>query len=474
MKHVHPVYILKQLWRFWFIILLPFFQGLFSGNLEFTFYNTAPTAVLLIGTFWEWLKFQYQVLDDKIILRKGIFFHQEKRLLKEKISTADIDTGFLLTILRGTEIRIDTESGSGKHPDLHFTVWKKDGDKILRYFCGNQLEWKYRAPTLKTAAGALAFSRSAPGLLLLSAIIKAGGQFLGKGFQDKVYGTVTTAQKLLGQYIPPVFAGIAYLIAAGWLFSFLFLTLRQMNFHLGRAGKYLVTRKGFLVRRYSIVAAPMVNARILQQTPLMRLMGLTQVLLDCAGYGKEQGELALLVPAERPARALAICADVYPEIKGEPIVFHPPKDARMRYLAPALWWGGGLLALEALLLFFLGNQAGFPTLLVAIPFIYCVIFAVQRWNARKEAGISANYLTGVSYKGLSVLWVTFAKPYLQGVTGEQNPFQQWQGLCHLYLYPRSEGRFRVKIKHLQSEDFPELFPPSLPPPLHDRRKKTKQ
>lgn len=471
MKHIHPIYILKQLWRFWFIILLPFFQGLFSGTLEFTFYNTAPTVILLAGSIWKWFCFQYQFTADKIILRKGIFLRREKVLLKAKVSTADIDTGVFLTLLRAFQIRIDTESGSGKHPDFHFTVWKKDAVQILHYFCGTKINWKYRAPTWKTAAGALAFSRSAPGLLLLSAAIKTGGQFLGNGFKDKVYGTVSTAQTVLGQYIPPIFAGIAYLIAAGWLVSFLFLAMRQMNFHLGRAGNCLITRKGFLVRRYSIISVPMVNARILQQTPSMRLLGMTQVLLDCAGYGKEQGELALLVPAEPPACALKICAEVLPEIIEEPITIRPPKDARMRYLAPALWWSGGLLAAAVLLIIFLKKQAAFPCLILTIPFMYCMLFSIQRWNAGHDAGVSAHYLSSVSYRRLLILQVTFAKPWLQGITCEQNPFQQWQGLCHLFLFPRSEGRFRVKIKHLQAKDFPMLFPVSHPPFFYKRGKK---
>ena len=112
MKHIHPIYILKQLWRFWFIILLPFFQGLFSGTLEFTFYNTAPIVILLAGSIWKWFCFQYQFTADKIILRKGIFLRREKVLLKAKVSTADIDTGVFLTLLRAFQIRIDTESGS--------------------------------------------------------------------------------------------------------------------------------------------------------------------------------------------------------------------------------------------------------------------------------------------------------------------------------------------------------------------------
>lgn len=459
MKCVHPIYILHQLWRFWFIILLPFFEGIFSGATEFTLYNTAPTVILFITCVLSWLRFQYCLTAEKIILRKGIFLVREKELLKEKVSTVDIDAGILLTILHGAKIRIDTESGSGKHSDFRFVVSQKEAGKILHYFCGDSIHWHYRAPTWRIAAGTLAFSRSAPGLLLLSAAIKTGGQILGSEFKNKVYGTVSTAQALLGQYIPPVFAAVAYLIAAGWLVSFLFLTLRQMNFHLGRAGSYLVTRRGFLVRRYSMIFLPMVNARILQQTPLMRLTGMVQVLLDCAGYGKEQGELALMIPAERSAHALQICERIIPEFKEEPIVFHPPKGARLRYLTPALWWGGGLAASALFCFFFLKEHAGFPCLVLALPLCYCILFCIRQWNAEKHAGISANYRSCVCYRRLTLLRVTFVNTGLRGMKGSQNPFQQRQGFCHLTLYPRSEGRFRVKIKHLRAKDFPELFPP---------------
>lgn len=465
MKHVHPVFILKRLWRFWFIILLPFFQLLFSGALDFTPANTLPTVFLCLAVFWEWYGFRYELGPERLIVTKGILIRRRKEISRAHISTMDIDAGLFLGLFHSVEVRIDTESGSGKRPDVRMPVWKKDGQRLLLRLCGGMPGWQYRSPAWKTGVGALAFSRSAPGLLLLAPIIKTGGQLLGKGFEDRVYGTVSTAQQILGRYIPPFFAAVAYLVAAGWLVSFLFLSLRQMNFHLGRAGNYLVTRKGLLARRYTVIAIPMVTAQISRQTPLMRCLGMTQLLIDSAGYGKEQGELAILIPAEPAAAARRICASVLPELRETPITIHPPASSRMRYLSPALGWGVTFLAAELLLLWLLPAYAGLSGLLLALPACYCLLFALMRLRAHREAGVSWNFLTCAGYRGLIYYRAVFPKKARLGIMAEQNPAQQWAGLCHVRLVPRSESRFHAKIKHLSAQDFPLFFPRPLPPPL---------
>lgn len=332
MRHVHPLYIIKLLLRFWFIILLPFFEALFLKELDFTPANTLPAVCLTTAAFLEWLSFRYEFNTERITVTKGIIFRTRREVAAAHISTVDIDTSPLLSLFNSAEIRIDTESGSGKRPDFKMPVRKREALLLLEQLCEGKPRWLYRAPTWKTTAGLLAFSRSAPGLLLLSPVIKLGGRLLGEGFKARIFGTVSAAQNLLGEYIPPVFAAAAYLVSAGWLISFLHLSLRQMNFHLGRAGKYIITRRGLLARRYTLVFVPMAVARVTRQTPLMRCLGLSQVLLDSAGYGKEQGELALLIPAETAAVSQKIGAAVLPELSESDIELHPCGIALALYL----------------------------------------------------------------------------------------------------------------------------------------------
>lgn len=456
MRRVHPLYIIKLLLRFWFIILLPFFEALFLKELDFTPANTLPAVFMTVIAFLEWRGFRYEINDKQIIVIKGIIFRMRRELLLKRISTADIDIRPLLSLFGCAELRADTESGSGKQADIKMLIGKREALLLLEQFCGDELRRRYRAPAWKTAMGALAFSRSAPGLLLLSPVLKVGGQLLGEGFNARIYGTVSSVQSLLGEYIPPVFAAAAYLVAAGRLISFLHLSLRQMNFQLGRAGQYIITRRGLLAKRYTVIYIPMAVACVTRQTPLMRCFGLSQVLLDSAGYGKEEGELAVLIPAEAVSVSEKIRSDILPEMNGTAIDVQPPANSRRRYIYPALFWLSAMAMAELLILKLLPEYSALSGIILLMPTLYCFLFIIMRINAHKEAGLSRNQLTCAGYRSLVYYRAVFSKRVQPAVIIKQNPLQRIKRLCNIRLIPCSDSRLRAQVKHLSADSLSQL------------------
>lgn len=122
LRRLHKVYVVFTLFQFikgllpLIIITMLRKSGLLG--LEWYWYAGATALVLLSLLFgWlEWRAFTYTVEEDRIILRKGVLFKDEKTIYYGRIHSVNVDQPFLQRILGVAELKIETPGG-GKTAD---------------------------------------------------------------------------------------------------------------------------------------------------------------------------------------------------------------------------------------------------------------------------------------------------------------------------------------------------------------------
>lgn len=453
-KRVHPVFIFEFLRKYFLIILLPFLYGAVTGN--FTFNDTVPALILIIYSVLKRIFFRYSLGGGKAITEKGIFLRRRTQIHKSKISTADIEYSFFHSLFNSAKLRIDAETPSRKHSVMTLPIGKNDVPQILSFFFHGKPKLLYRAPAFKTAVGTLAFARSAPGVLLLSSFFRSGGKVLGQEFKDRLTGTVSSVQSLLPQYLPPFLSAAAVILAAGRLITFLLFLAHQSNFKLFKKGGYLLISRGLVFRRINIIRIKNIRACLIRRTPLMQMCGLYQVCVCIAGYGKEKGELSILIPAESKTVLNKLFKKLVTSLpKAEAI--RAPKNALRRYIIPPVGWLCGLLFSYAALCRFFPKHISFITLFFVFPVLYCAFMIFFRINIHRKLFVSSDGLSATAYRRLTIIQAMIIPGSLSEIKISQTVFQRRAELCSIILRIRGAPGQKIKLRHFSANDVRKTF-----------------
>lgn len=119
-RTLHPIYILFGLLNtvkgFLPVILIGLVKGTDWTELDWYWYGGASVlaAAILIFGFLEWKRFGYWLEEDRIIIRKGLLFRDEKTIFYERIHSVNIEQPFIQRLLRVAQVKVETPGGSKK------------------------------------------------------------------------------------------------------------------------------------------------------------------------------------------------------------------------------------------------------------------------------------------------------------------------------------------------------------------------
>ncbi len=448
---VHKIYIPLQMMRYFYILILPVLQQLLSPTPALSsilWLELGAIVLLFLLAFLQWKSFTYAPDEKGLTVRRGFLLKTQYRFAWVNISTVDYESGILYHLLGAVKLRLDTSAGSRRKADMLLPLSRRGGERFCAQLCAQEPIYEYRSSSLRVAGAAAASSNAALGLLIASPLVNHIGKVLGQEIVDQIYGTISLAQAAAARYMPPFFGGIAYVMLAGWCISFLQLWSRHVNFRLRKTQDWYIVSRGLLVKRRTYIQRHCIRSMVLRTTSFMQWLRLVQVKVCCAGYGKERGELAVIIPCEKKASIDTVVSHLEEYRTGAFALVPERQNRKFTYLWHLIMLAIALAVLAGTL--WLWHSLWQVILSIAsLPLLYLALWLFAGIRGAKKIGISADFHTFCAVQGLSIVVQHIPKGALSGVRVQTSPGGRQSNRCDITLILRTEKRHRYLLRGLR-------------------------
>lgn len=467
----HPITILSNLYRYLLLLLLPVLRGFLhalTGGGIASWLSGAWLDLGLLGLFLSfgvltWYRFTLESAPQGLTIRRGLFLQESFFLPQSRYSCITLVEPLYLRPLGGCFLRIDTPAGNLTQADLTVFLRKRHCRELLEQ-CSPQpgprrMTKEYSPRNVYVFVLAAITSNSFAGVVIISAFISQSGKILGRQFSELLYGTFEEAAKALAFGVPPAAAAVAYLLLFGYLCAFALSLLRHAGFRVRRTRNLLEIQAGAFTRRTYRLEKDKLSFVDIRRTLLTMALGLSSVFLYIPGYGKYKDDLSSLIPCANSHNLKTNLNLLLPEYSPSPRTVKPHWRSITRYCSLAFFTCLGVLgaAWGCYLLFPQWRQLTFWLgFLCLCPSVWYLVIRVL------------DYLTaGISYRRgcftlrygsrFTLHQVVLPSGKIAKIRLTQNPLQQRNGRCDLYLYSVSEGLRPHRVRDLPREEAEALF-----------------
>lgn len=495
----HPLYILGNLWRYLFLLLIPLLRGLYHVLINSFSLTKGFQLAVNLSAWWEgawldlltltgflslgillWVSFTVDVLEDGLLVRRGVFRRETTFLPVSRYRCVSVVAPLRIRLFGAVYLRVDTPGGNLKNADLLVMLSRKDCQQLLqlleapRTLTPTTLVREYRPKSRYVFVLAMLTSNSFAGVLLISTFATQVGNLLGEQFSEMLYGTFETVARTLAFGVPPAAFALGCVLVFGYLCAFVASLSRHANFHVVRRGNLLEIDAGLLTYRDYRIEAEKIGYLDIRRSLLTCMLGVYSIFLSTVGYGKFKDDVSALIPCVRRQQLENSLRMLLPEYHLSQRTAGPN---RLRSMFRYVWRTVALL-----------SAAEASKILLSILFpgwvelISCVALMEQLPLAWMLAVKFIDlYTAGVSYeqgcytlrysKGFSLHQVIIRPERIVKVKQTQSIFQRRNGRCDVYVFSYSEGTQSHHIRDLRQEDFESLF--GIGSALDDRKRKEK-
>lgn len=455
-SRVHPYTLFSFFSRFWFLLILPVFEGLIvrpqtllqaAGSLSLQF------LFLLALIFWSVLELAaigYHAGEGDLFYKRGALVRERLAVPYENVVSLTVRRTILSSLFGASRLYLDTPAGSQKRADITLTLSSKRLRKTAEtIFQSGEFETIYRPSAPRLLLMSASWSNPGAGLLLLAPFIHRVGTVLGEEISDRLYSTVDLSLQFAALGIPPAAAGLAYLLICGYAALLLVQLFRYGNFTLMLSKDFLLLRRGVVSISERIIRREKVCAVSTRQTLLMRLFNLSSSYLHTVGSFKEKGDKSMLIAAATREQTVSLLERVTSLPLFTPKTLKPDKSAVHSFLRVPVICLLSLMAVTMVpqLTGFFGDVFRVVLVFLFPLFVWwlCLrLFAYRRSGVAKQEG--ALVLSG--YKRLTVHTVCLPVSQVRRIAVSQNPFQRRKDRCTLIVTLYAEGRETFKVKQL--------------------------
>ena len=455
----HPLMIVRYLWRYLFVLLIPVVRGLLnygrSGTLSHLVAGEAALgAVIVAVAVLKWSRCRVIIARDRLTVRTGLFLSRTAVVPLGHIASALFEYNPVLALFGAVAVRIDTEAGGRKNADFALILTRRAARTLRRAVSPDApATLTYRCRTLRLVLLAAANSSAAAGLLIAAPVINKAGQLLGENLSDRLMGTITYAAMLTERLIPPAATVLALVMVAGFVVSFLLTLFQCAPFRLRRRGGRLDITHGLVTHRHTCFSMDAVNAVVIQQSFLMRLARHCTVNVSVAGYGKQKGESAALLPAADAAQADTLTRRILPGCERLNLTLRPPKRAFQRVLfVPVVALAAIPMGTLILCLLFpvVSSMLAFLAMVAQVVVAY---FLSVRIRCYRRGGVG--FWGGVqayASKWLRLIELRAAPGRTGVIRIMRNPFDKLVHLCSVRVTLRAEGALSLTVLNLDDAE----------------------
>lgn len=481
----HPLYIIGNLWRYLFILLIPIVRGLYyvlinsfsltdgfqfvvnlSNWIKGVWVDILVSFIFLSLGVLQWAAFTVEVSEDGLLVHRGIFHQKTTFLPASRYRCVSVLSPLRIRIFGGAYLRIDTPGGGLEKADLLIMLKKKDCNQIIQILkepqslSGNLSEREYIPRNLYVFVLAMITSNSFAGILLISTFVTQVGNILGRQFSEMIYGTFENVAKTLAFGIPPAAFAFACILFFGYLCAFVASLARHANFHVLRKQHVLEINAGLLTKRFYRVDADKIGYLDIRRSLLTFILRVYSVFLSTVGYGKFKDDVSALIPCVRKKQLQRSLQLLLPEYHLSERTVCP---RRVQSLFRYTWRSGALLVLvwiiKIILRYLFPNWVeliSWVGMMANFPLVWLLIVKLIDLNT---AGISYEqgcYTLRYS-KGFSLHQVLIRPECIVKVKRVQSLFQKRTDRCDVYIFSYSEGRQTHHVRDLDRKSVENLL-----------------
>jgi putative membrane protein len=317
---------------------------------------------------FRYLTLRYRFTEDKLIVRQGLIFRNERHIPLARIQNIDLVQNPLHRAFNVAEVRIET--ASGQQAEAVFRVLSMDAIERMRerVFAGGGsdtgddhalvVEGADTAETMRTAPDRRALLELPASELVKFGLISNRGAAIVAGVlyvawefdlfdSDSAEEFITTQAKTFEQTPPILLAGLALLAALMLLrvLSVIWVFLRFHGYRIERVGEDLRITGGLITRISATIPRRRIQLVSVHQSILQRLINRVSIRVETAGgigEGGEERERAIasrrwFVPVVHPDRVPELMRELKSDLDWQHVEWQPlaPK-ARRRMLARAV------------------------------------------------------------------------------------------------------------------------------------------
>ncbi|MFE6799278.1 PH domain-containing protein [Paenibacillus chitinolyticus] len=353
-----------------------------------------------------WRTFRYRLEEDRLVIQKGLIFHEEKMLYYPRIHSMNTEQPFVQRLLGVVQLKFEMPGGKNEADGVLPAVSAQEAAKIIREINAflsssgysplatengegigsteramdsdaGPAETKGRPPHTASAekTGVYAYRATAGTLILaafstlnigLIAAFVAGVLSLADNvLPGNVYERLWNARnELHGGWLVYVLLGLGGL-AAAWLLAGLLYLLKYAGFTVRAEAGTLTVSYGLLEKKKHTFQEARVQAVLIKEGLVRQLLGRAQIELRVVSSSK--GEKIMLMPLVSAKRIPQLLPQLLPRFSMPDIESRPPARALLYYSRTD---GAVVAVLAAAAVYFWGPVALWGLLLLLLDFLW--------------------------------------------------------------------------------------------------------
>lgn len=414
-----------------------------------------------LATAFRFFTLRYGVVGDRLVIRSGIIFRQNRTIPVDRIQNLHLKSGVIHRIFRVVDVRVET-AGSGEAEAQLSVIDARRAETFRQEVLGGRRETVAEADTDR---GELVRRSRISELFLAGAtenrilVLMAAVWGLFELLQDTgldVEGMVEGVGNRIpggGAAVVAVAMLAVLFLGLGWVASILWTVFTYYGFTLRRRGGDLRKTHGLLTRFESTIPVSRIQTVRLEASFPRRLLNVLQVRAETAGSKADdhQGGTTVIAPLLPRPEADNFCRVVYPDMRLQDVHLervHPRARRRgfIRLLVPGALVSGG----------FLIGGSTWPWF-VLIPWIVFAWVLARARYAILGYGVLDRFLLARAGVWTRKLWIV-PQEKLQAVRVQQSPLQRLLGLATLQLSTAGGGALAsVKIVDVGAPEAETMF-----------------
>lgn len=324
---LHPAAIIFYLYKEVKSLALPIVIALvaiFRGSLLNMVLGIGVTLILIVGyCLLKYFTFSYQLLDHEILVKSGVFVKKVNHVPYDRIQNITSNQWFFLKPFSLEELEIET-AGHSEGPEVSLSAVSVElKNELNNYRQQVDTETESKNVSRETFSGEsysitwkelLKFSLTSPAFLSGLLVILAAYGKIQNVVNKQVYKFAAAEMQHLGILI--VIAGFIFVLLLFYIISVLSLIAKYYHFNLVKNSNQFQMKYGFFKTKKTTISMNRVQAVVVKQTLLRRLLNIASVkLVIISNSKKEDTEKDIIVmPVIEKANLESFLGKFFPNI----------------------------------------------------------------------------------------------------------------------------------------------------------------
>ncbi|MED4534246.1 PH domain-containing protein [Metabacillus fastidiosus] len=349
-KRIHPIGVILTFIKRLKDLVLPAIFILFVGSegmikTILTIGFIVLIFVLLVGSFFSWMKFTYRIEEGEIRIEYGIFVKKKRYIPIERIQNINESAGIIQRLFKLVKVEIET-AGGGMEAEVGLAAIRREDADLIREVVslhkkGNSIQENDEQQIVENTS----FRMRVRDLIISGSTSSGVGVVLSAGFAlvSQLDDIIPLEEIFSHIHIPEdtsmtiyLLLGIGILIIA-WILSMVGVLIKYAFFTVKKVDDDLIITSGLLEKRQSIIPKKRIQAIRVSENVIRQLFGYATVYIESAGGNLENPTSStMLFPIVKKKLIPQLISEFTPEFTWQNNFNKLPKRSMRRYMFRAV------------------------------------------------------------------------------------------------------------------------------------------